>query len=268
MMKIVILNQKGGVGKSTITVNLSYGLAQAQKKTLIVDLDPQAHSSVIYSPELPKKETVGELFRDRSLNIAELIRPAAVAQEKNKEEMLVEVKNLFIIPSSIHLAASSETAISRTHREKILHNFLQKVEKDFDFVLIDCPPSLGVLTVNAIYTADLILIPTNYSKYSLDGIFDLFTSIKDVKETEDYDYQILRSIKDMRSARTNEVIEEQLSQFENNMLKTIIRRNEAINQSQMINQPVFLFDPHSTGVEDFNLLTKEILKYGKKNNWG
>ena len=105
-MKIIILNQKGGVGKSTITVNLSYGLAQSKKRTLIIDLDPQAHSSVIYSPELPKKETVAEFFRDRSLNIAELIRPAAVMQEKNKEEKLVEVKNLFIIPSNIHLATS------------------------------------------------------------------------------------------------------------------------------------------------------------------
>ena len=166
------------------------------------------------------------------------------------------------------LAAAEVELAGAVGREQILRDRITEESLPYDLILIDCPPSLGVLTVNAIYTADLILIPTNYSKYSLDGIFDLFTSIKDVKETEDYDYRILRNIKDMRSARTNEAIEEQLIQFKNNLLKTIIRRNEAINQSQMINQPVFLFDPHSTGVEDFNLLTKEILKYGEKNNQG
>jgi chromosome partitioning protein len=262
MMKIIILNQKGGVGKTTITVNLAHGLARAGKRTLIIDLDPQAHSSVIYSPELPKNETISELFREKKLNIKNFIRPAVVAQDVNGEDQLLEVENLYIIPSNIHLATSSEMVISRMHREKILHNYLKQIENNFDYLIVDCPPTLGVLTVNAIYTADLILIPTNYSKYSLDGISDLFNSIADVKESNDYRYRLLRSIKDSRNKRTNEVIEQQLAVFGDNLLNTIIRKCEALNQAQLENQPIFIYDPKSAAVEDFNLLTGEILTYG------
>jgi chromosome partitioning protein len=258
-MKIVVLNQKGGVGKSTITVNLGYGLAKAGKKTLILDLDPQGHSSVIYVPEVPKEETVSELFRNKNFDVTRVIRPAVVMQDDTENDQTSEVENLFIIPSNIHLAASSESIISRTHREKILHNHLKKIENKFDYILVDCPPTLGVLTVNAIYTADLILIPTSYSKYSLDGISDLFNSIAEVKESENYNYRILRSIKDSRSTRTNAVIEEALEDFQDHLLKTVIRRNEAINQAQMVDQPVFLFDPNSSGVQDFTSLTEEII---------
>ena len=264
MMKLIVLNQKGGVGKSTITVNLAYGLANAGKKTLIIDLDPQAHSSVIYSPELPKQETVCELFREKHLDVTRLIRPATVALDINGQEEFRNIPNLFIIPSNIHLATSSEMVLSRMHREKILHNYLRQIERDFEYLLVDCPPTLGVLSVNAIYTADLILIPTNYSKYSLDGIADLFNSIKEVKETNDYRYRLLRSIKDLRNKRTNEVIEHHLDQFGVNLLETVIRKSEAINQAQMSNLPIYLHDLKSPGVEDFNLLTKEILNYGKK----
>ena len=118
-----------------------------------------------------------------------------MAQDVNGEDQLFEVENLYIIPSNIHLATSSEMVISRMHREKILHNYLRQIENNFDYLIVDCPPTLGVLTVNAIYTADLILIPTNYSKYSLDGISDLFNSIADVKESNNYRYKLLRSIK-------------------------------------------------------------------------
>ena len=264
MMKLIVLNQKGGVGKSTIAVNLADGLADAGKKTLIIDLDPQAHSSVIYSPELPKQETVSELFREKHFDITRLIRPATVALDIKGQEEFRNIPNLYIIPSNIHLATTSEIALSRMHREKILHNYLRQIEHDFDYLLVDCPPTLGVLSVNAIYTADLILIPTNYSKYSLDGIADLFNSIKDVKETDDYRYRILRSIKELRNKRANDVIEQQLDQFGVNLLKTVIRKSEAINQAQMSNLPIYLYDPKSPCVEDFKLLTKEILNYDQK----
>lgn len=261
-MKIVILNQKGGVGKSTITVNMGYGLAKASKKTLIVDLDPQAHSTVIYVPEVTREKTVNELFLNKNFDVTRVINPAVVMLDNDEDDQASEIENLSIIPSNIHLAASSESIISRTHREKILHNHLKKIENKFDYILIDCPPTLGVLTVNAIYTADLILIPTSYSKYSLDGISDLFTSIAEVKESDNYDYRILRSIKDSRSSRTNAVIEQALENFQDNLLKTIIRRNEAINQAQMVDQPVFVFDPKSAGAKDFDSLTSEIINYG------
>lgn len=258
-MKIVILNQKGGVGKSTITVNLGYGLAQAGKKTLIIDLDPQAHSTVIYSSEIPKDSTVSNIFLDKNPSVSNVIREAVIIRNVDGEDKPVKVDNLFIIPSNIHLAASSESIISRIHREKILHNHLARLENKFDFILIDCPPTLGVLTINAVYTGDLILIPTNYSKYSLDGISDLFDVVSEVKQSKDYQYRILRNLKDARSKRTNEVIEEQLKRFEDNMFDTIIRRSEAINQAQMMNLPIYMFDPKSTGSEDFDSLSKEIL---------
>lgn len=260
-MKIIVLNQKGGVGKSTITTNLGYGLALAGKRTLIIDIDPQAHSSVIYTPVLPQKKTVGDLFRAKETEIRDLIKQAEIVTEENGDEKIVAIQNLFILPSNIHLASTAENVISRLHREKILHNHIKKIEKDFDFILIDCPPNLGVLTINAIYTSDFILIPTSYSKYSLDGIADLFNSIEAVKESDKYDYKILRNIKDTRNKKTNEVIEEQLDQFNGNLFKTVIRKSESINQAQFVNLPIFVFDPASIGSEDFTSLTKEISQY-------
>jgi chromosome partitioning protein len=251
-MKIVILNQKGGVGKSTITVNLGYGLAKAGKKTLVVDIDPQAHTSVIYCPEIQKKNTANDLFLNKSFDVNSSIRQARVGEE--------DVKNLFIIPSNIHLAITAEQITVKTHKEKLLHKHLSKIESEFDFILIDCPPALGVLTVNAIYTADLVLIPTIYGKYSLDGIADLFHSIEEVKETTDYQYQIIRNGFDARTKLSNEFIDGQLEPFKENLLTTILRKSEPINQAQMNDEPVFVFDPKSNGSEDFKALTKEIIK--------
>jgi chromosome partitioning protein len=263
-MKIVILNQKGGVGKSTVTVNLGYGLAAAGKKTLVVDLDPQAHSTVIYTAEVPRDNTVNELFQDRKFDIRQAVRPAMVWRERDGEDRLETVERLSLIPANIHLAASSERIISRTHREKIFHNHIRKIETAYDFLLVDCPPTLGVLTVNAIYTADLVLIPTNYSKYSLDGISDLFASIAEVKESNQYRYRILRNSKDTRNTRTNEAIEGLLSDFTENLFSTVIRRSEAINQAQMQNQPIFVYDPRSIGAADFTALTKEMVEHGQE----
>lgn len=249
--KVVIINQKGGVGKSTISVNLSYGVARKGLKTLLIDLDPQSHSSCIYIKDIDKKFTVSNLFLERSYDISNVIFPA-----QNRYDV---IENLFVIPSTIHLALVAEQVISATYRETLLHKHLESVSGKYDFIIADCPPTLGVITINAIYTADMIIIPTNYGRYSLDGIADLFKSIKEIKDGHNYCFWILRNMHEKKNSQTNQYIEHQLNDLKEHTYKTIIRKNEAINQSQINGDPVFVFNANSSGSQDFNQLVEEFL---------
>lgn len=251
---IAIINQKGGVGKSTIAVNISYESAFQGKKTLIIDMDPQAHSSCIYCSEIQKEKTITRAFIEKTTKLKDLITPAHASLETSSP-----IDNLYIIPSSIHLALAIEQMSGRLYREKILQKHIKDIEDDFDFIILDCPPTLGVLAINAIYASNIVLIPTNYGRYSLDGMADLLHSIKEIKDGQSYKYFILRNQYDRRNTQTNKFIHEVLSEFDSFLLTTIIRKNEAINQAQINGVPIQLFDKSSNGAQDFSNLTTEVL---------
>jgi chromosome partitioning protein len=249
---LAVATQKGGAGKSTISINLAYQLAALNnQKTLLIDLDSQGNSSQTFSSSENTTATTSDLFLDKNNNISNMAIQAYVGANK--------VDNLYVIRSTIKLALVEQQITARVHKEKILFNHLKKINDTFDFIILDCPPSLGVLSINGIYASNRIIIPTLYSRYALDGIADLFCVIREVKESDNFDYTIVRNGFDERNKKTNCFVDSELEKFKSNVAKTIIRRTESINQSQINGEPIFIFDKKSNGSKDFKSLTDEIL---------
>lgn len=244
-IKIAIANHKGGVGKTTSSVNISAGLALAGKKTLVIDLDPQANLTQCLGLEEPEKTIYNALRGECDLPMYEV-----------KE-------NLFVVPSCLDLAGIELEIAARTARELILTKLVKKIEDEFDYILIDCPPSLGVIVVNAFVATNHILIPLQAQFLALHGLDKLMEIIKIVKEdiNEDLDIAgVFVTQFDKRKILNRDIHESVQEYFQEKVYKTLINDNVALAEAPASGQDIFVYAPQSKGADDYKKLVDEIVK--------
>lgn len=247
MTIVSIANQKGGVGKTTTAINLSSALARAGKKILLVDLDPQANSTagMGFEPEESAHSMSDVLLGEA--NIADIIKET-------------RIPGLFLAPSDWRLGNTEQKLIPMTWRETYLHKSLNTLTP-YDYIFIDSHPSLGLLTVNAVFASDFILIPCDMGRYSLEGFGNLMNKIAEVKGNGfDRKKQMRIFLTKFQSSAkvSNNWVFNQLKPYSDMMLKTRIRQNEALNQAAMLRKPIWLTKSKSPGAEDYGSLMKEL----------
>lgn len=250
---IAIVNQKGGVGKTTSAVNISTILAKKGKKVLLIDADPQGNATSGIGVEKNTEKS----FYDVIIN------------DTKMEEVIVKtpIKNLSVCPSNINLAGAEVELVSMMSREQILKRKLEEVENDFHYIIIDCPPSLGLITLNAFVAANSILIPIQCEYYALEGVGQLMNTVNLVKKQLNKELYIEGVVLTMSDDRTNlskQVINEVKTYFKDNVYKTIIPRNVKLSEAPSYGMPITIYAPKSKGSRCYEKLTNEILK-GQKH---
>lgn len=247
---IAIFNQKGGVGKTTTNINLAACLAFQSKKVLIVDIDPQGNTTS--GMGISKKgltNTTYELLVDMDMDPRDTI-------------MATGVKNLDIIPASVQLAGAEVELVRLEGRERRLKKAVEALKKDYDYLFIDCPPSLGLLTINSLTAVDSVLIPIQCEFYALEGVSQLMNTIELVKKTLNPDLEIQGVILSMFDGRTNlstQVVQEVKKHFKEKVYKTIIPRNVRLAEAPGYGLPIILYDPKSIGAQAYMEFAKEFL---------
>ncbi len=250
MSKIIaIINQKGGVGKTTTAVNLSSCLAAAEKRTCLIDMDPQSNS------------TSGVGF-DKS-NIELSIYDVLIGKNSLKEVVkATELKFLNLVPSSISLVGAEIELVNMMSREMRLKTALTQIADDYEYIIIDCPPSLGILTINTLTAADSVIIPIQCEYYALEGLSQLMNTIDLVKENLNPNLKIegvLLTMYDSRLNLSRQVSDEVRKYFDKKVYSTVIARNVRLSEAPSFGKPIILYDVLSTGAENYMSFTKEVL---------
>ena len=250
---IAIANQKGGVGKTTTAINLSACLAEAGQKVLTIDIDPQGNTtSGLGIDKNSVENTIYELILGES-KIQKTIIPT-------------EFENLSIIASNVNLAAAEIELIGINQKEYILKRAVEKIRENYDFIIIDCPPSLNMLTINAMTTADTVLVPIQCEYYALEGLSQLLHTVNLVKQRLNPELEMEGVVFTMYDARTNlslQVVENVKNNLRQTIYKTIIPRNIRLAEAPSHGMPINVYDSKSTGAESYRLLAQEVIHRGE-----
>ena len=250
---IAIANQKGGVGKTTTAVNLSAALAEAGKKVLMADLDPQGNTTSGLGGRVNERNSVYDAMMGRT--------PLQECIQKT------EIKKLHLLGSDIRLAGAEVELVSVSEREFFLKKLLGPVRDDYDYIFVDCPPSLSLLTLNALAAADTVLVPIQCEYYALEGVTSLMNTIQRVKRTFNPRLEIEGILLTMLDGRTNlglQVVDQVKKHFRKAVFSTVIPRNVRLGEAPSHGLPICLYDPKSTGAIAYEALAKEVLSRNKK----
>jgi len=246
---ISIANQKGGVGKTTTSINIAAILAKKGKKVLLIDTDPQGNAT----------SGVG-VNKEQEFSVYDVL-VGEIEFEKTLQD--TNVKNLKVCPSNINLAGAEVELVSMMSREHRLKEGLEQIKDKFDYIIIDCPPSLGLITLNAFTASDSVLIPVQCEYYALEGLGQLLNTINLVRKHLNKSLQVegaVLTMYDIRTNLSNQVVKEVKKYFENKVYKTVIPRNVKLSEAPSYGMPITVYDPKSKGAKCYEKLVKEIIK--------